>query len=106
MSWILYPHFEVYSQNLEHEEAKMVLKGSSVGLYHADLRQTVKGPGEVVDQGWVRYLVSHQKEPCNLDERLKNKLSYQDLISASQCIEVLISDPSTLEEVRWLSRKG
>jgi hypothetical protein len=57
MCWILYPHCKGYSQNLEYEKAKVVLKGSSVELYNSDLRQTLKGPGEVVAQGWVRYLV-------------------------------------------------
>jgi hypothetical protein len=84
----------------------VVLKGSSVELYNSDLCHTLKGPGEVVAQGWVRYLVLHQTEPCILTERLKNKLGYQDFISASQCIEVLISDSSTVEEVRWLPREG
>ena len=84
----------------------MVLKGSSVELYNSDLRQTLKGPGKVVAQEWVRYLVLHQTEPCNLAERLKNKLGYQDLISASQCIKEQISAFSTVEEVRWFPREG
>jgi hypothetical protein len=106
MCWIFYPHCKGYSQNLEYEKAKVVLKGSSVELYNSDLRQTLKGPGEVVAQGWVRYLVLHHKEPCKLAEKLKNKPGYQDFISASQCIEELISDSSTVEEVRWLQRGG
>jgi hypothetical protein len=72
----LYPHCKGYSQNQEYEKAKVVLKGSSVELYNSDLPQTLKGPGQVVAQGWLRYSV----------------LGYQDLISASQCIEVLIAD--------------
>jgi hypothetical protein len=69
----LYPHCKGYSQNMEYEKAKVVLKGSGVELYNSDLRQTLKRPGEVVAQGLVRYLVLHQKQPCNLAERLKNK---------------------------------
>jgi hypothetical protein len=64
----LYPHCQGYSQNLEYEKAKVVLKGSSVELYNSDICQTVDGPGEVVAQGWVRHLVLHQTEPCNLAE--------------------------------------
>jgi hypothetical protein len=106
MCWNLYPHCKGYSQNLAYGKAKVVLKESSVELRNSDLRHTLKGPGEVVAQGWVRYLVLHQTEPSNLAERLKNKLGYQDLISASYCIEVLISDSSTAEEVRWHPREG
>jgi hypothetical protein len=82
----------------------VVLKGSSVELYNSDLRQTLEGPDKVIAQGWARYLVLHQTEPCNLTQRLNIKLSYQDLISASQVMAVLISDSSTVEKVRWLPR--
>jgi hypothetical protein len=78
----------------------VMLKGYSVELYNSDLRHTLKEAGEVVARGWVRYLVLHPTEPCNLAKRLKNKLGCQDLISASPSIEVLISDSSTVEEVR------
>jgi hypothetical protein len=67
----LYSYCKGYSRNLEHEKAKVVLKGSSVGLYNSDLRQTLKGPGEIVDQGLEQYLVLHKKERCNLTEKLK-----------------------------------
>jgi hypothetical protein len=36
VSWILYPYCKDYSQNLEHEVAKVVLTGFSVGLYNLD----------------------------------------------------------------------
>jgi hypothetical protein len=98
----LYTNCKWYSQNLEYENVTVVLRGSSVEVHNSDLRQTLKGHGEVIAQGWVRYLVLYQTESCNLAERLQNKLDNQDLISASQCIEVLISDSSTVEEVPWL----
>jgi hypothetical protein len=106
MCWTLYPHCKGFSQHLAYEKAKVVSKESSDELYNSDLRHTPKEPGEVIAQGWVRYLVLYQTEPCNLAERLKNKLGYQDLISALQCIEVLISEFSTAKEVRWLPREG
>jgi hypothetical protein len=106
MCCILYPRCKGYSQHLVNGKAKVVLKGSSVELSNSDLGHTLKGPDEIVAQGWVRYLVLHETEPCNLAERLKNRLDYQDLISASQCVEVIISDSSTVEEVRQLLREG
>jgi hypothetical protein len=105
MCWILYPYCKGYNKNLEYGKAKVVLKGSSVELYNSDLRQTLKGPGAVVDQAWIRNLVLHQTQPCNLAGRLKSRLGYKDLISASKSIEVLISDSSTVEEVRWFPRE-
>jgi hypothetical protein len=90
----MYSHCKGNSQNLEYEKAKVTLKRSSVELYNSHLRQILKGPGQVVAHGWVQYLVLHQTEPCNLAERLKNKLGY-----------MLISYSSTVEEVRWLPRE-
>jgi hypothetical protein len=55
---------------------------------------------------WLTAAAATQTEPCNLAERLKNRLGYQDLISASQCIKEQISAFSTVEEVRWLPREG
>jgi hypothetical protein len=76
----LYPHCKGYSQNLEYEKAKVVLKGSSIELDNSDSRQILKEPGKVVDQ--TAGTVFHQRELCILAERLKNELGYQGLISA------------------------